>query len=89
MDELSSNLDVYDERKADIREALKPLNAATERWLEMLRAMASEPGFEVARTEAMESGGDLAGQVKDLLARQTEYFKLHKDEKGQERKVPQ
>jgi hypothetical protein len=89
MDELSSNLDVYDQRKADIRIALKPLTEATGRWLETLRALASEPGFEVARTEAMESGGDLAAQAKSLLEEQTAYFKLHKEEKGQERKEPQ
>jgi hypothetical protein len=88
MDELGSNLDLYSERKSDIRKALKPLTEATEKWLGTLRALAPEQGFELARTEAIESGEDLAGQAKDLLAEQTEYFKLHKEEQGQERKVP-
>ncbi|MGA3373093.1 MAG: hypothetical protein ABSC48_15150 [Terracidiphilus sp.] len=89
MDELNANLDVYSERKSDIRKALKPLTEATERWLETLRALSAEPAFELARTEAIESAEDLAGQAKRLLAEQTEYFKLHKDEQGQERKVGQ
>jgi hypothetical protein len=88
MDELGSNLDVYSERKADIRKALKPLNEATERWLGVLRALADEPGFELTRKEALESGEDLTAQTKRLLAEQTEYFKLHKDEQGQQRAEP-
>jgi hypothetical protein len=88
MDELGSNLDVYSERKADIRRALKPLNEATSRWLGMLRALAVEPTFELSRKEAIESGEDLAGQVSSLMAEQTEYFNLHKDERGQDRAEP-
>ena len=33
MDEFGSNLDVYSDRHADIRKSLKPLTAATQRWL--------------------------------------------------------
>jgi hypothetical protein len=86
MDELGENLDVYSERKSDIRKALKPLNEATGHWLEILRSLSAEPAFELSLKEAIESGEDLAGQAMDLLAEQAEYFKLHKDEKGQERK---
>jgi hypothetical protein len=88
MDELGSNLDVFSKRKSDIRKALKPLTEATERWLETLRALAAEPAFNLALKEAIESGEDLAGQAKTLLADQTEYFKLHKDQQGQERAEP-
>ena len=88
MDELGSNLDVYSDRKADIRKALKNLNEAAPRWLGILRALAGEPGFDVARKEAIESGEDLADQAKRLLAEQTEYFNLHKQEQGQERAEP-
>lgn len=88
LDELGSNLDVYSERKSDVRKSLKPLTEAAERWLGMLRALAAEPGFEVSRAEAIASGKDLAGQANDLLKEQTEYFKTHKDEKGQEWKEP-
>lgn len=88
MDELGSNLDVYSDRKADIRKALKPLTEATQRWLGILRALAGEPGFELARKEALESGDDLAEQAKRLLQEQTDYFNQHKDEAGQDRAEP-
>jgi hypothetical protein len=88
MDELGSNLDVFSERHADIRKALKPLNEAIPRWLGMLRALAGETGFDLSRKEAIESGQDLADQATRLLTEQTEYFKLHKDEKGQDRAEP-
>ena len=88
MDELGSNLDVYSERKADIRKGLKPLTEAAPRWLGILRALAGEPGFDLARKEAIESGEDLADQAKRLLSEQIEYFKQHKDEQGQDRAEP-
>lgn len=88
MDELGANLDVYSDRKADIRKALKPLCEGSERWLGILRALAGEPGFDLARKEAIESGEDLADQAKRLQAEQADYFALHKDEQGQERAEP-
>ena len=88
MDELGSNLDLYSDRKADLRPSLKSLTEATPRWLGILRVLAGEPGFELARKEAIESGEELADQATRLLSEQTEYFKVHKDEKGQERAEP-
>jgi len=88
MDELGDNLDVYSDRKADIRKALTPLSEAAPRWLGILRALAGEPGFELARKEAIESGEDLADHAKRLLTEQTDYFNAHKEEKGQERAEP-
>jgi len=88
MDELGANLDVFSDRKADIRKSLKPLTEATQRWLEILRALAGEPGFDLARKEAIESGDELAEQAKRMLLEQTNYFSLHKDEAGQDRAEP-
>jgi hypothetical protein len=88
MDELGSNLDVYSDRHADIRKALKPLTEAAQRWLGILRTLPGESGFDLARKEAIESGEDLADQAKRLLAEQTDYFNLHKDEQGQDRAEP-
>jgi hypothetical protein len=88
MDELGSNLDVYSDRKADIRKPLKPLTEAAQRWLGILRALSGEPGFDLARKEAIESGEELADQAARLLTEQTEYFNLHKDEQGQDRAEP-
>jgi hypothetical protein len=88
MDELGSNLDTFSDRRADIRKALKPLTEATPRWLAILNALAGEPGFDLARKEAIESGEDLADQAKRLLSEQTEYFNIHKDEANQDRAEP-
>jgi hypothetical protein len=88
MDELGDNLDVYSDRKADIRKSLKALSEATPAWQGMLRALAGEPGFSLARKEAIESGEDLASQADRLLKEQTDYFNQHPDEKGQDRAEP-
>jgi hypothetical protein len=88
MDEFGSNLDIYSDRHADIRKALKALSESTDKWLGILRALPGEPSFDLARKEAIESEEDLAGQAKRLLTEQTDYFDLHKDERGQERAEP-
>jgi hypothetical protein len=88
MDELGDHLDVYSERKADIRKPLGPLAESAQRWLRILRALAGEPGFDLARKEAIESVDDLADEASRLLREQTNYFNEHKDEKGQERAEP-
>ena len=87
-DELGSNLDQYSERKADMRIALKKLNDLAPKWQAILKALPGEPGFDEARKEALEAWDDLADQAKRLLSEQTEYFALHKEEKGQERAEP-
>ncbi|HEV2471155.1 MAG TPA: hypothetical protein VGS41_00710 [Chthonomonadales bacterium] len=88
MDELGSNLDQYGGRKADMRKSLKPLTEATQRWLEVLHSIPTEPGFDVALKDAIGSRQDLADQANQLLSEQTEYFKLHKDQSGQDRVEP-
>jgi hypothetical protein len=88
MDELAYNLDVYSGRKADIRKSLKPLTEAAQRWLAMLHALPGEPGYDLARKEAIEDGEDLANLSTRLLQEQTEYFNVHKDEQGQDRAEP-
>jgi hypothetical protein len=88
MDEFGSNLDQYSDRHADIRNSLKSLTESSRRWLKILRVLAGEPAFDLSRKEAIESGEDLADQATRLLREQTDYFDLHKDEKGQERAEP-
>jgi hypothetical protein len=85
MDEMGSNLDQYSDRHSDIRKALKPLTEATPRWLNILRTLPGESGFDLSRKEAIESGEELADQASRLLREQTDYFAIHKDEKDQER----
>ncbi|MGB8028780.1 MAG: hypothetical protein WCF30_03860 [Terracidiphilus sp.] len=88
LDELGDNLDVYSERKADIRKALKPLNEGVARWQETLHGLPSEPGFELSLKDALDSVTDLSDQARQLTADQEAYFKAHPDEKGQDRYEP-
>jgi hypothetical protein len=88
MDEIGSNLDEYSDRHADMRLALKTLADESQRWLSILKALAGETQFDLSRKEAIEAGQDLTDQAQRLFREQTEYFALHKDEKGQERAEP-
>jgi len=88
MDELGSNLDQYGERKADLRKSLKGLSEAIPKWQEALKALPSEPLFDLSQKDAMDSSKDLADQATDMMKDQDAYFKLHKDEKGQDRAEP-
>jgi len=87
-DELDDNLDVYSERKADIRKSLKGLNEGVARWQAILHALPSEPGFELSLKEAFDSVGDLSDQAKQISTDQEAYFKAHPDEKNQDRYEP-
>jgi hypothetical protein len=89
MDELGDNLDVYSERKADVRKSLKGLNEGVARWQSVLHELPSEPGFNLSLTDALASASDLAAQAKQLAADQEAYFKAHPKEKGQDRYEPQ
>ena len=88
IDELDDNLDVYSERKADIRKSLKGLNEGIARWQAVLHALPSEPGFELSLKEAFDSIGDLSDSAKQITTDQEAYFKAHPDEKGQDRYEP-
>ena len=88
MDELGDNLDVYSDRKADIRKSLKGLNDSIAHWQQVLHDLPSEPGFDLSLKDAMASASDLADQAKQLTSDQEAYFKAHPDEKGQDRYEP-
>jgi len=88
MDELGDNLDVYSERRADIRKALKGLNEGIAGWQAVLHGLPSEPGFELSLKDALDSVGELSDQAKQITSDQDAYFKAHPDEKGQDRWEP-
>jgi methyl-accepting chemotaxis protein len=88
MDELSSNLDVYADRKADLRKSMKPMNESIQRWQSVLNGIPKEPGFDVSLQDANDSITDLAAQARQVTADQEAYFKLHPDEKDQDRAEP-
>jgi hypothetical protein len=85
MDETGDNLDQYSDRHSDIRKALKSLSEDAPRWVNILRTLPGESGFDLSRKEAIESGEELADQASRLLKEQDAYFATHKDERGQER----
>lgn len=87
-EELSSNLDEYGERKADLRKSLKTLNQAVPRWEKLLKSLPDNSTIQISRNSAMESLSDLADQSKKLSADQDTYFKEHKKAKGQDREEP-
>ncbi|MGB0065678.1 MAG: hypothetical protein WBP85_14645 [Terracidiphilus sp.] len=89
MDELGDNLDVYSDRKADLRKSLKGLDDSIAQWQQVLQSVPSESGFELSLKEAIASANDLAGQAKQLTADQEAYFTAHPKEKGQDRYEPQ
>lgn len=88
MDELDTNLEEYTNRKADVRAALKKLSDTAPEWVRILNALAGEPAFDEARKEAIESCEDLNEDAKRLLTEQTDYFNEHKDQRGQQRALP-
>jgi arginine/ornithine N-succinyltransferase beta subunit len=88
MDELGSNLDMYDRRMADIRKALKPLDKAVQQWQSMLKNLPQQRGFRISRADAIDSSNDLADQTKHLIVKQDAYFKEHKNQRGQQRQIP-
>ncbi|MGB8097115.1 MAG: hypothetical protein WCF17_08165 [Terracidiphilus sp.] len=88
MDELDENLEQYTDRKADVRAALKKLNETAPQWVRIVNALAGEPTFDESRKEAIESCEDLADDAKRLLTEQTDYFNEHKDQRGQQRALP-
>jgi hypothetical protein len=88
LDETGSNLDVYSDHHADIRKSLKKLTEAMPHLLEILKALPVEHAYDLSLKEALESYQDLSTQADQMLKEQTEYFKLHKDEKNQERAEP-
>jgi len=88
MDELGDNLDMFSQRKADLRKSVKGLNESIQHWQAVLRDLPSEPGFELALKEAIDSTNDLTDQAREITADQETYFKAHPDEKGQDRAEP-
>ena len=88
MDELGDNLDVFSGRTADIRRSMKGLNESVSRWQTVLHDLPSEPGFELALKESLDSLRDLTDLAKQITADQDAYFKAHPDEKDQDRAEP-
>jgi hypothetical protein len=89
IEELSSNLDEYGDRKADLRKSLKTLDESVPRWQQLVKSLPAGEAYQVSRADATDSLSDLADQTRQLTADQQTYFKEHKKAKGQEREEPE
>lgn len=88
IDELGSNLDQYGDRKADMRSSLKSLAKSSPRWLAELKAIQPAPTYRLSLEDATDAEKDLVDQSTEMFKDQTAYFKLHKDQRGQQRYEP-
>jgi Mg2+ and Co2+ transporter CorA len=87
-DELSSNLDQYGSRKADIRKALKKVTDDLPKWTQAIQGLPANSTFDLSRKDALESLQDMRDDATQMLTEQRAYFKEHKDQRGQERAEP-
>ncbi len=88
VDELSSNLDEYGGRMADIRKALGKLDKEIPRWQEMMKSLPNNSAYQISRDDATGALSDLADQTRQLTHQEDAYFKEHKDAKGQQWEEP-
>lgn len=88
VDELSSNLDQYGGRMADIRKSLKKLDSAIPKWQELVKSLPANTTYKVSRDDASDSLSDLADQTMQLTQQEEAYFKEHKNAKGQQWEEP-
>ncbi len=76
-DDLSDNLDDWDQRHRDLRKTLPKLLAASERWATALRTPPEHPEYSVQRKLALESLDDVHQTTARLIEVQKQYFKDH------------
>ena len=87
-DELSDNMDTYDEAHADIRKALKAIIEASGKWPDVLHKPATDTLYEFTRKTALDAAQSTAEQAKQLLEEQEKYFAAHKDQAGKNGNAP-
>ena len=87
-DELSENMDTYDEDHADLRKALKQVVADSAKWPAILKAPAPDRSYDFARTTALDAAHSCSEDAQKLLDAENTYFAAHKDEAGKNGKAP-
>ncbi len=88
VDELSDNIDGYDEAHADIRKALKSVIEASAKWPDVLHQPAQDTQYEFTRKTALDAAQSVIEQAKQLLPEQEKYFAAHKDQAGKNGNAP-
>ena len=88
VDELSSNLDEYGGRMADIRHSLQTLDKAIPHWQEVVKNLPKNDVYQISLDDATAALKDLGDQTRQLTAKEDGFFKAHKDAKGQQYEEP-
>ncbi len=87
-DELAENIDTYDNDKADIRKALRPVLSDCAKWPAILQGPPQNPTYDFARRTALDAAASLTEDTRKLLAAEEAYFAQHKDEAGGNGRAP-
>ena len=87
-DELSENIDTYDDDHADIRKALRMVVDSSAKWAETLNGPAPDHTYDFSRRTALNAADSTREQVQKVLAAEETYFAAHKDEAGKNGKAP-
>lgn len=86
LDELQDNLDEYEQIHADLRKVLKELIPASDKWLEIITATASDPSYDFGKKTALEAAKTTNDAVKDMLPKEEAYFAAHKKDKDADKR---
>lgn len=73
-DELEDNLDTYDDRRADLRKALKALTDKTAQWAAILNEPQPDAVYDIQRKEAVIALQSLQDDARQMLVSETKYF---------------
>ncbi len=87
-DELAENIDTYDNDKADIRKALRPVLSDCAKWPLVLKGPPPNPTYDFARRTALAAAASLTEHTQKLHAAEEAYFAQHKDQLGGNGRAP-
>jgi uncharacterized coiled-coil DUF342 family protein len=85
-DELSDNLDNFDQQHGDMRKVLKLVEDKTAAWDTTLKAPKTASDYEFVRTSAIDANQDVHDDAVQILDEQTKYFAEQKAEAKKEAK---
>lgn len=79
-DELSDNMDDYDQQHGDMRKVLKLVADKTAGWTADLKVPKTNDSYEFVRNEALDACQDVHDDATQILSEQTKYFAEQKKE---------
>lgn len=85
-DELSDNMDDYDQQHGDMRKVLTLVVDKTGEWNAALKAPKSDDAYQFERASAVDACQDVHDDAAQILAEQTKYFADQKMKEKQKKK---